>query len=161
MITAVCCFTPVLAIVLPLLGLASWLGWIDWVLFPLLGGFLLMTAAGMLAGKPEPGRSGSGERAPGIPARRATRTTMESDELTLITFKGCPNAARARELLAAAGRPYTEVVQDDLPPGHPQRAYTSPTILQGERIVYGAASGEEGCSSGPLDEQAILRGLGV
>lgn len=82
------------------------------------------------------------------------------NELTLITFKGCPNAARARELLAAAGKPFTEVVQDDLPAGHPHRGYTSPTILLGERIIYGAASGEEGCSIGPVDEQAILSQLG-
>jgi mercuric ion transport protein len=35
-VAALCCFTPVLLIVLPAFGLAAWLGWIDWVLFPAL-----------------------------------------------------------------------------------------------------------------------------
>jgi hypothetical protein len=80
-------------------------------------------------------------------------------ELTLITFEGCPNAARAREVLRAAGRTWREVRQDDLPPGHPQRAYTSPTILDGERVVYGATSGEAGCSIAPLEPERLLEAL--
>jgi mercuric ion transport protein len=39
-VAALCCFTPVLLIVLPAFGLAAWLGWIDWVLFPALAVFL-------------------------------------------------------------------------------------------------------------------------
>lgn len=35
-IAAVCCATPVLAVLLPVLGLGAWLGGADWVLFPLL-----------------------------------------------------------------------------------------------------------------------------
>ncbi len=46
-VAAVCCFTPVLAIGLPALGLAAWLGWIDYVLFPALGFFAALTAYGL------------------------------------------------------------------------------------------------------------------
>lgn len=43
-VAAVCCFTPVLAIGLGALGLAAWLGWLDYVLFPILAVFLGLTA---------------------------------------------------------------------------------------------------------------------
>lgn len=46
-ITAICCFTPILAIVLGVAGLSAWLGWIDYVLFPLLAIFLGLTAYGL------------------------------------------------------------------------------------------------------------------
>ncbi len=35
-VTAVCCFTPVLVIALGALGLSAWLGWLDVILLPLL-----------------------------------------------------------------------------------------------------------------------------
>ena len=34
---AVCCFTPVLTAGFAAVGLAAWLGWVDYVLLPLLG----------------------------------------------------------------------------------------------------------------------------
>jgi mercuric ion transport protein len=43
-IVAICCFTPVLVIALGFVGLSAWLGWIDYVLFPLLAAFLGLTA---------------------------------------------------------------------------------------------------------------------
>jgi mercuric ion transport protein len=42
-VTAICCFTPVLVIGLGALGLATWLGWLDYVLFPALAVFLGIT----------------------------------------------------------------------------------------------------------------------
>jgi len=45
-VTAACCFTPVLAVALPAVGLATWLGWIDYVLFPMLAAFIGLTAYG-------------------------------------------------------------------------------------------------------------------
>lgn len=33
---AVCCFTPFLVLLLPAIGLAAWLAWIDYVLWPML-----------------------------------------------------------------------------------------------------------------------------
>jgi len=43
-VTAICCFTPTLAWLLALSGLAAWLAWTDYVLLPLLGLFLGITA---------------------------------------------------------------------------------------------------------------------
>ncbi len=45
-IAAVCCFTPVLVVLLGAVGLSAWLGWLDYVLFPALAFFLAMTAYG-------------------------------------------------------------------------------------------------------------------
>ena len=42
-ITAVCCFTPVLVILLGALGLSAAIGWLDYVLFPLLAVFVGIT----------------------------------------------------------------------------------------------------------------------
>jgi mercuric ion transport protein len=43
-ITAVCCFTPVLVVALGAVGLSAWLGWLDVVLVPLLAVFVGLTA---------------------------------------------------------------------------------------------------------------------
>ena len=42
-IAAVCCFTPALVVLFGVLGVSAWLGWIDYVLFPALGFFMLVT----------------------------------------------------------------------------------------------------------------------
>ncbi|WP_025899305.1 mercury resistance system transport protein MerF [Sneathiella glossodoripedis] len=36
LLTAICCFTPVLAILMGAIGLSSLLGWLDYILLPLL-----------------------------------------------------------------------------------------------------------------------------
>lgn len=46
-IAAICCFTPVLVILLGAVGLSAWLGWLDYVLFPALALFLGITAYGL------------------------------------------------------------------------------------------------------------------
>ena len=43
-IAALCCFTPVLAILLGVVGLSAALGWIDYVLLPALAFFVALTA---------------------------------------------------------------------------------------------------------------------
>ena len=43
-IAALCCFTPVLVILLGAVGLAAWLAWLDYVLLPLLAAFIAFTA---------------------------------------------------------------------------------------------------------------------
>lgn len=43
-VTAICCFTPVLVVALGALGLSAWLGWLDVVFFPLLALFVGLTA---------------------------------------------------------------------------------------------------------------------
>lgn len=42
-IAALCCFTPVLVVLLGAVGLSAWLGWLDYVLFPVLAIFLGIT----------------------------------------------------------------------------------------------------------------------
>jgi mercuric ion transport protein len=46
-VAAVCCFTPLLVILLGAVGLSAWLGWLDYVLFPALAIFLALTAYGV------------------------------------------------------------------------------------------------------------------
>ena len=40
LVVAVCCFTPVLVVVLAVVGLSALVGWLDYVLLPSLGIFL-------------------------------------------------------------------------------------------------------------------------
>jgi mercuric ion transport protein len=42
-IAAICCFTPVLVIAFGVIGLSAWVGWLDYVLFPMLAFFLGLT----------------------------------------------------------------------------------------------------------------------
>ena len=42
-IAALCCFTPLLVVLFAIVGVSAWLGWIDYVLFPALGFFALLT----------------------------------------------------------------------------------------------------------------------
>lgn len=49
-VAALCCFTPLLVVVLGAVGLSAWLGWIDYVLFPALAVFLAITAYALYAG---------------------------------------------------------------------------------------------------------------
>ena len=42
-VAALCCFTPVLVVLLGVLGLSSMIGWLDRVLLPVLGIFVLIT----------------------------------------------------------------------------------------------------------------------
>lgn len=46
-IAVICCFTPLLVIVLGAVGLSAWLGWLDYVLFPALAIFLAITGYGL------------------------------------------------------------------------------------------------------------------
>jgi len=42
-IAALCCFTPVLVVLLGAEGLSAWLGWLDYVLLPALAFFVVLT----------------------------------------------------------------------------------------------------------------------
>ena len=42
-LTALCCFTPALVILLSALGLGAAVAWLDIILLPLLGAFILLT----------------------------------------------------------------------------------------------------------------------
>ena len=43
LITALCCFTPVLLMILGIVGLSALTGYLDYVLLPALGAFILLT----------------------------------------------------------------------------------------------------------------------
>lgn len=45
-VAAICCFTPILVILLGLVGLSALTGYLDYVLLPALGFFLILTAYG-------------------------------------------------------------------------------------------------------------------
>ncbi len=67
-IAAVCCFTPALVVLFGVLGVSAWLGWIDYVLFPALGFFMLLTAYALYRrnARPEADRSAeTGDRGAG------------------------------------------------------------------------------------------------
>lgn len=42
-VAAICCFTPVLVVLLGVVGLSAALGWLDYVLFPVLAIFVAIT----------------------------------------------------------------------------------------------------------------------
>ena len=42
-VAALCCFTPLLVVLLGAVGLSAWLGWVDYVLFPTLALFIGIT----------------------------------------------------------------------------------------------------------------------
>lgn len=42
-VAALCCFTPVLVVLLGALGVSAWVGWLDFVLFPALVFFAGLT----------------------------------------------------------------------------------------------------------------------
>ena len=47
-IAAICCFTPVLVVLLGAIGLAAWLSWIDYPLFAALFGFIALTVFALM-----------------------------------------------------------------------------------------------------------------
>jgi len=42
-LVALCCFTPVLVVLFGVVGLSALVGYLDYVLFPALGGFVIIT----------------------------------------------------------------------------------------------------------------------
>lgn len=46
-VAAICCFSPVLVLLLGAVGLSAWAGWLDYVLFPALALFLGILAYGL------------------------------------------------------------------------------------------------------------------
>jgi len=49
-VTAICCFTPLLPILFGAVGLSAWLGWLDLILLPALAVFILMIGYGVIKG---------------------------------------------------------------------------------------------------------------
>lgn len=79
----------------------------------------------------------------------------------LVYFEGCPNLDEVRSTLRAMPElSVEEVNQSELPADDPLRCYSSPSILMGERIMFGAKtdSADGGCSYGKPDA-AVIRAL--
>ena len=69
--------------------------------------------------------------------------------IQLIYFQGCPNAMPMKEKLTQAGAgQIDEFIQGELPVGHPYIGYSSPTVLLGEQVLFGAKTDADqgGCS---------------
>ena len=76
----------------------------------------------------------------------------------LVYFTGCPNASEAQLRLRNAGLDFDEEDQNVLPRGHAHLKFTSPTLLLGEKIVFGSTSdSEEGGCSLDLPEASEIR----
>lgn len=58
-IAALCCFTPLLVVLFGVVGLSAWLGWIDYVLFPALGFFMLLTVYALYRQRTHPQAAGN------------------------------------------------------------------------------------------------------
>ncbi len=78
-------------------------------------------------------------------------------DLKLIYFEGCPNAKDARALLLTSMVDFEVIKQDDLPGNHPMREYSSPSILNGDEIIFGYKidPGSSACSAEKLNESLI------
>jgi mercuric ion transport protein len=50
-ITALCCFTPILVILFGALGLSALVGYLDYVLFPILGLFLVIIVVALVTNR--------------------------------------------------------------------------------------------------------------
>lgn len=81
--------------------------------------------------------------------------------LYLITFAGCPNAEKAKTLLGEAGLKYTEIKRDDLTESHPHLRYSSPSLLDGEKLIFGSFtdSNAGGCTLSIPNVMELMRRL--
>lgn len=79
----------------------------------------------------------------------------------LIYFEGCPKAKEARSFLSSIGVAFETVLQDQLEQNDPRRAYSSPSILKGRKLIFGQklSSGSSACSFEKLDEQRLKKVL--
>ncbi len=81
-------------------------------------------------------------------------------KVKLVYFKGCPNVEKVSAFLAEAGVDCTLVCQDDLPPEHPLKECSSPTIIKDGKIVFGAhGEGSGGACSVNVPSAARLLSL--
>ncbi len=69
-------------------------------------------------------------------------------EVKFIYSEGCPNADKTRTALKTIGIDFDSIKQDDLSESSIFRNYSSPTILQGNNVIFGCETGQGrgGCS---------------
>lgn len=75
----------------------------------------------------------------------------------LVYFNGCPNHPPAVELLKSAGVDFVAICQDELSESDPMKNYSSPTLLKGDEIVFGAEARGGGCSTKLPSKEELLR----
>ncbi|MAF76681.1 MAG: hypothetical protein CME60_00865 [Halobacteriovoraceae bacterium] len=68
------------------------------------------------------------------------------NELKFIYFEGCPNANKVRNILCDLGIKFEVIEQTSLPEGNPNKAYSSPTILKENEVIFGSEAEGGGCS---------------
>ena len=66
--------------------------------------------------------------------------------LKLVYFKGCPNHPPAVELLNQLNIDFELICQDELSADDSFRNYASPTLLEGNEIIFGSRATGGGCS---------------
>jgi len=68
-------------------------------------------------------------------------------DVKLIYFDGCPNANKVKEILEEMRIAYTAIDQSKLNRADKYKAYTSPSVLMGEKVIIGSKTdGSGGCS---------------
>jgi len=69
-------------------------------------------------------------------------------EVKFIYSEGCPNADKTRTALKTIGIDFDDIKQNDLSESSVFRNYSSPTILQGNNVIFGCETGQgrDGCS---------------
>jgi|GEM_PF-4857619 len=84
---------------------------------------------------------------------------MQNYELILIYFIGCPGIEPLKQALKKEQLSYQEIVQGDLPPHHPHKSLTSPSLVLNGQLVWGEfLSGPScGCSYSPFSPETIVR----
>ena len=84
------------------------------------------------------------------------------NSVKLIYFEGCPNAQKAKDMLSKKEIPFDIIVQDELEKNSHYREYSSPTILDGNSLIFGQKIGRNSaaCSAEDFDKNLILKKLG-
>jgi len=75
----------------------------------------------------------------------------------LIYFKGCPNTKVAEQRLGELGIRFERICQDLIPEDSPYKFYSSPTLLKGDAVIFGAITGSDGGCSVDLPSIEELR----
>lgn len=75
----------------------------------------------------------------------------------LIYFNGCPNHQPAVDLLNEAGLTFESVCQDGLDNSDPHKNYSSPTLLKGDKIIFGSEANGGGCSMPLPSKDELLK----
>ena len=80
-------------------------------------------------------------------------------KVKLVYFDGCPLFKETKKILENLGTDFEIVKQDELPDHHPLRAYSSPSILKGDKLIFGSKLDENtsACSFSKIDMDSIKR----